>query len=400
MHRLRLIVSGLLLFGLSVQAAPADGNLPPRPSPSPKTEMFYAVAAHPDDEVFSWAYLEQLPATSYLVSVLATKGEGTESCLPAEDSRNRPGAEPQAPTPDGEPQAPTQAATFMHRLTGLNQHMWEDSTGPYKYEGPGSPVGEPDRGERHPLGDPWVGQGTEACKDARVASWHWYLDESYRIDGIGTDLEVTNDPEADDDYVGEFCPPGSKGAGRRWPALTSVGCVQVWADERGARVVFDLGNANWVDPPADWLDAMFTPEQVTAGLQAIRSNRSAWRLPLLPETGVFAQSLYTEVDVCPTYAYENPDHRVVQEAIRYTDQGLPLRAGALGCATDPFGDGATVRTVQADVGALIQKDWVSPVDGRRVGPVPVNYGWLLPEYVFPSCPDPFPTCFAWEIRSR
>ncbi len=34
------------------------------------------------------------------------------------------------------------------------------------------------------------------------------------------------------------------------------------------------------------------------------------------------------------------------------------------------------------------------------GNTQVANGWLFPEYEFPSCPDPFPTCYAWEVKSN
>ena len=349
-----------------------------------KTEQFYIAVAHPDDETTGWSYLEQLPKDTYTVFVLMTRGEATDSCLPPERSHNRPG---------GDALAPTDLGTFGMNLFNLETATREDSSGPYKYEGPDSRVGEPDKGERHPLGNPWVGQRTEACADARIASWHWFLDEQFRIDGIGTDLGVENDPEVDDDYQGKFCPPGHQGRGEGQPVEKQIGCAQVWANELGARVVYDLGDQGYVD--GDFLPTRFTSEQVTAALQTTRQSRADWGMPVLPETGVLSTNMYGDGEVCDRFA--GSDHDVINQAIRYTDQGLPLRAGVMmaECPHDQLGQGAEVREIVQSPTSAVLWSLMNPATGDRLGPALVNYGWLFPDYLFPGCLQ----CNYWEIRS-
>lgn len=380
-RKARLRVSATVVAGLiavSLMAIP-----PSALAEDGKRSAFYLVVAHPDDEGSVWSYLQQLPTDTYLISILMTRGEATDSCLSPQDANSQARSDALEPTHFG---------TFVNNIVGGNLTATpEESSGPYKYEGPDSPVGEPDKKERHPLGNPWVGQFSEACAEARVASWHWFLDQQFRNDGIGTDLAVENDPELDDDYQGMFCEPGHQGNGLGRPTEKQVGCAWVWADERGARVVFDLGDQGWVD--GAFLPTRFTPEQVTTALQMARENRLDWGIPALPEAGVVSGSRYGDGESCPRFS--GTDHDVVNQAIRYMEQGLPLRAGVMGCETDDLGQGASVRTLVESPTSLILWNLLNPVTEERMGAFVVNYGWLFPDYVFAGCP----VCYFWEVRS-
>ena len=376
LERLVAAATTVLLIA-SMASAPAMAAQ----SETSKTEQFYIAVAHPDDETTGWSYLEQLPKETYTVFVLMTRGEATDSCLPPQEAHNRPGSDALAPTNLG---------TFGMNF-GQPTGTREDSSGPYKYEGPDSPVDEPNKQERHPLGYPWVGQRTEACAEARIASWHWFLDEQFRIDGIGTDLAVENDPEVDDDYQGQFCPAGYQGRGEGQPVEKQIGCAQVWANELGARVVYDLGDQGYVD--GAFLPTRFTTEQVTAALQTTRQSRADWGIPELPETGVMTPNLYGDGDRCTRQA--GSDHDVVNRAIRFTDQGLPLRAGVMACQSDNLGDGTDVRQLVQSPTSAVAWSLMNPATGDRIGPALVNYGWVISDYLFPGCLD----CFYWEIRS-
>ena len=349
---------------------------------TPKQSTFYIAVAHPDDETTGWSYLEQLPRDTYTIFTLMTRGEATDSCLAPEEAKNQAGTDVLAPTDMG---------TFGRNLLGLPTSTAENSSGPYKYEGPDSPVGEPNKQERHPLGNPWVGQRTDACGDARIASWHWFLDEQFRIDGIGTDLAVVNDPEQDDDYKGQFCPPGHQGNGAGQPIEKQIGCAQVWANDLGARVVYDLGDQGYVD--GDFLPTRFTPEHVTAAFQNTRASRADWGIPTLPEIGVLSPNVYGDGERCSRFA--GSDHDVINEAIRYHDQGLPLRAGVMMCREDKLGDDTTVREIIQSPTSAVGWNLMNPATGDRIGPALVNYGWLIPDYVYPGCLD----CFYWEVHN-
>ena len=148
-----MVVAGLLgvaLYPASVAAAPVE-----------PTEMFYVVVPHPDDEPAAWSFIENIesegpapdgvPADfaksgTYTVFVILTQGEGTSSCLAAEDSTY---ADEIGSGQIGE------EAFWVEGFDYIN----ETRTGPYKYQGPDSPVGEPDLAERHP----WaiLGKGLE-----------------------------------------------------------------------------------------------------------------------------------------------------------------------------------------------------------------------------------------------
>ena len=347
-----------------------------------KDQQFYVVLAHGDDETAGWSYLEQLPKTTYTTFVLVTRGEGTNSCVTPEEAKSQAGTDLLAPSNIG---------TFGSQFE-LPTGTLEVSSGPYKYEGRDSPVGEPDKGERHPLGYPWVGQGSDACGDARIASWHWFLDEQFRIDGIGTDLAVAGDPEDDDDYKGTFCPSGHQGRGRGQPLDKQIGCARVWSDELGARVVYDLGDSRFMD--GTYYPSVFTADQVTAALQATRENRAKWGIPTLPETGVLTPNIYGDGTSCKkSHSF---DHDVVNQAIRHQDQGLPLRAGRMACAKDALGAGATVRHLVENPASLVARNLIDPVTGTRFGPALVNYGWLISDYMFFGCLE---NCIYWEVRT-
>lgn len=368
----------IALIGSLSQAARAGAQVLER------NQQFYVVVAHPDDEPDGWSYLQYLPPSTYTVFITVTRGEGTTSCKTKEEATREAGSDVLAPTNIG---------TFLSRLSpGLPTAQGEISTGPFKYEGPDSPVGEPDLGERHPLGNPWVGQNTEACADARIASWHWFLDGQFRIDGIGTDLAVVNDPEEDDDYRGRFCPAGHQGQGQGRPVEKQIGCAQVWADDRGARVVYDLGDADFIHDVHH--PSQFTTGQVTAALQTTRENRAKWGIPLLPETGVLSANPFGDGVSCDRA--NSFDHDVVNRAIRYHDQGLPLRVGRMYCETESLAEGADVRHIVENPASLVLRNLIDPATGTRVGPALVNYGWLFPDYVFWGCDV---NCLFWEVRS-
>ena len=109
----------------------------------------YAVSAHPDDEIYAWAQIQDRP-DDYIVFTLITEGEQTDSCQTADETKAGGG--------DPGPANGTVGEGFTGGEPGI--------LGPFKYQGPDSPVGEPDKGERRPLGNPWQGQGTKACGDA------------------------------------------------------------------------------------------------------------------------------------------------------------------------------------------------------------------------------------------
>lgn len=322
-----------------------------QPAETPRLEMFYSVAAHPDDEGSGWAMVAHRPQT-YVVMVTVTQGERTAFCKTAEESR---------PTRDPE-------AANGTIVEGLSE---ADGEGPFGYQGPDSPVEEPDKGERHPLGNPWKGKGSRACKNARIASWHWFLDEMALTDGGLPDMGVASDPEDDDSYEGRFCDTG-------------VGCAKVWTTEEGARVAFDLGDRGF--PYEDNPDPM-TSDDVTAALRALRANRAKWGLPALPERGVLANTYYytgTAVPLCANV--DHPDHEAVLKAIYETDQHAGPQFGAA-CRADARYQAHPGPALAQNPATMVRAMLINPLTEERIGPYVRNYGWLYGTYTFDTAPQ-------------
>ena len=363
-----------------------------------KDSMFYAVMAHPDDEQAGWNVV-RAHANDYIVFVTMTMGEGTYNCRTAEEAAEDGG-----------------------------------QGGPYSYQGPDSPVNETDLKERHPLGTPWVGQHSEACKRARIASWHWFLDDAYQLDAAkavlrdpaGADMGVVEDPWDDDDYQGRFCPEGD---GHPSPQHTihpgadpkdkhgqpmlwdpSLGCFDVWANEDGARIALDLGNGdpnfdyNGGTSVEDWPPATYDQADVGAALAEIRERRAEWGLPVLEENGMLAALFYDPVnargcDSLPPHAqkaltYDHPDHKVVSKALRYDDHGAGPQFGPILCSAEPLAEGAELEVYPTDPVTLVELNNIDFTTNDRLGPGPVNYGWLFERdiYGWAKSPDVF-----WKV---
>lgn len=364
-------VMGLALIG-PTHAAPSSHAL------SNKASMFYAVMAHPDDETAGWNLLRSR-SNDYIVFITMSMGEGTSFCWTPEKALD------------------------------------EGKGGPYGYQGPGSPIGEPNLGERDPLGNPWVGVHTEACKRARIASWHWFLDDAHDADAqgavardpLGTNMEVVEDPWDDDDYVGPFCAPGHQGNGDGRPIEKRIGCAHVWANDQGARIAFDLGNGdpafeyNGGNNGEDFPPSTFGRPEIAAALAMVREKRAEWGLPVLPETGMVAALFYdpTKSQGCSlpvkeyrdSVTYDHPDHAIVYESLRLDDHGAGPQYGPILCNTDPVTAGAALEVHPTDARLLVEMNNVDFTTNERLGAGPVNYGWLFPRdnYGWGKSPDVF-----------
>ena len=326
-----------------------------------KKDMLFVVSAHPDDEMNSWSMVEaNLDKDTYGVFVIMTKGEGTTSCLEPDDPHSWNGSHH------------TEAATFVE---GIEANITSAAkTGPYKYQGPGSPVRQEDKGERHPLGFPWEGQGSQACKDARVASWHWFLDDVHAKFGVGTSFQILEDPSSDDDYLGNVC-----GSTERADV-----CADVWANEHGARIAFDLGNTKAI-PLEDgtWIaeEPLFTVDDVIESIQTLLAERGQWGLPDLPGAGMVSASTYYKGTGCAEDT--NPDHKLIQDAVHGFDFGMGPQYGPLLCELDPYGSGSDRENQVLSPQTLVEIQYVDPVTESRAGSLlNENYGWLFPTYLY------------------
>lgn len=365
MNRIGRTLATLLVLLLAAAVSPAAAL----PLPLPKTGVFYVVVPHPDDEFNIWSMIQAHSATDYIVWISLTQGEGTVSCLDEHSSKNE------------EPPYEPGAATWL--AEGLDYTAYK--TGPYRYQGPNSPVGQPNLGERHPYGDPWQGLHTQACKDARIASWHWFLDDTEHL-GSGASLGIGDDPWQDDDYQGRRCPPGAGGSGPGRPISKRIGCADVWSDTNVARVSFDLGNLAFGAEEGNLL----THEEVVAAVETVRDDRAAWGIPLLPERGMVSAGVYfagNPGDPTCLDQDDHRDHRVVQEVLSQHDFGAGPQYGPSSCPSDPNLKGAGAVFLPADPATLVAVQYVDPHTRERIGPGPVNYGWVFSTYGFNKSKD-------------
>jgi hypothetical protein len=363
---------------LSALAVLASAVVPPAAAHAQeaKSSIFYLVEAHPDDEVPGWQLIDDFQ-DHYTVFVMLTHGERSVACLSAEESHSYPY---QTKGEGGEP-----------------------TVGPYRYEGPDSPVGEPDQGERHPIGDPWQGLDTRECGRAKVASWHWFLDDVAALDpglpDFGISKSATGDPWVDDDYQGSFCvrkKPGKSRSKNPHPH-DELGCADVWANDFGARVLFDLGDGGWPAWDSDYLEPNpFDEEDVVAAVDRVRSNRVEWGLPGLPEAGLMAAAPGCDPIEAGDRAHR--DHEAVQNALYEHDFEIGPQFGVVcdGTTNSAGGTIAGALSGQVNRGSPDRRyvespsptqgpdavEWRElnvddPVTNSRISPVGINYGWIV-----------------------
>ena len=116
--------------GLAVLLLTVAGILVPiSPSDAAPVQISYIVAAHPDDEYSLWSLVTGSTG-NYKVLIYLTHGEQTSACMSASETT---------------------------------------SFGPYWYQGPSSPVGQPNYSEINArgTGTSWAGRWTTTCRDAR-----------------------------------------------------------------------------------------------------------------------------------------------------------------------------------------------------------------------------------------
>ncbi|MGH8903132.1 MAG: hypothetical protein ACRDYA_16040 [Egibacteraceae bacterium] len=188
-------------------------------------------------------------------------------------------------------------------------------------------------GEYKPSPNPYVGQQTSNCERARINSWQRFLN-----DMAGVDPYLSYNPP----YKGSF------GRARAF---------KVWADDKSARISFDLG------------DGDLTPEKVTSAIQAVRSERSKL-FPTLPEYGVIGSAYLNPSDSRCVFN-DHPDHRAVAVALFRTDQGTPGPQWGRTCRHDP--DVSQIARVDNDT---YHHAMYVDARGFRHGFFQRAYGWL------------------------
>ncbi|MBH0007915.1 hypothetical protein [Salinibacterium sp. SWN1162] len=268
------------------------------------------VGPHPDDEFQYWSLFEDR-ADVYSVVVLLTRGEQTGFCSPE----------------------------------GL-EAGWQPELEP-------APEPLPDA------------QYSEACAEARVNSFVNYFvdmaDSDATVPGRFAPVE-TSAPVPDPDGV--VCRIDETDE-----CLVST-TVDVYRDldDRGALLVFDLGDGDLSEAEVAWaLDSTidtFVPQLVgddvhIAGIVGSYST---------PEGGY---------EGC--FAYPHPDHIAIDEALWATDFGAGFQASAT-CATDPRRQLFDRVSDAATDAAFATEAIEGSTDEKRTGAHTANFGWLHGTY--------------------
>jgi hypothetical protein len=289
------------------------------PAAAAPSRISYVVVAHPDDEWSGWSLVTGSTG-NYKVFIIMTRGEETGACT-----------------------------------TGSTN----GTDGRYWYEGPDSPVGQPDYAEINPLGtggNPWQGQWTSACSNARrYATRRFLLDRAAKDSAIPSGLS----------YLGRFefsgntragIPPQRNDGGNVYTSNSAVAYSS--SNGMGTVIFFDLG------------DADLTAEEVEWAVLAVKKNKSALGIPTdLPDyNGIaasFRNAVYSDCE-----AYDHRDHKAVHVAFFNYDMNIGRQYGRT-CTTDPDRY-RTDSLTSAEHGG----NWEMS-GSTRIGPGRRRYGWVV-----------------------
>ncbi|MBH0022664.1 hypothetical protein [Salinibacterium sp. SWN248] len=268
------------------------------------------VGPHPDDEFQYWSLFENR-ADVYSVVVLLTRGEQTGFCAPEGfEAGWQPDLEP---APEPIPEAKYSEACAEARVNSFVQYfsdmVQEDETIPGRFADPVTSA---------PLPDP----NGVVCR----------IDETDECT-VSTTVDVYRD-----------------------------------LDDRGALLVFDLGDGDLSDAEVEWalratLDT-FVPELVgdDATIAGIVGSYST------PEGGYAG-----------CFAYPHPDHIAIDTVLWATDFGAGFQAAAT-CATDPRRQLFDRVSDAATAAAFATEPVENSDDVYRTGAHTANYGWLHATY--------------------
>jgi len=266
----------------------------------PERTVNLAVVPHPDDEFQMWSLLEHTP-DEYKVFVSLTRGEETAFCEP---------------------------------------DLLESGL-------------QADLGEVPPSPEP-AGRWTPECEEARMASLLGYLTQMSQ-----TDPSIPGDFEA---LPTVTLPAGDTAICRTDDGAERCGAdvreVRVWKDreDRGAVLVFDLGDGDLTAEESEWAMRSVISQREELGIDA--------DLRIASVLGAFANDHHA------CFSYPHPDHLAVHEALRTRDLDAGPQLAAT-CFLDPA----------QSLTALVGRDSADAAfelapDGTRLGAHPRHYGWL------------------------
>jgi hypothetical protein len=304
------------------------------PAHAAPVQLSYVILPHEDDEWSTWSLVHG-STSNYKVFIYMTSGEQTGAC----NSTSNP------------------------------------SGGPRWYQGPGSPVGQPNYSEIDPAQGQWNeatqavpgGTWSAACSNARRLSTRNFLNDRAAQDGaLPAGFPATHSLTTC--FAGNTAagvPPSRTDGGN----LVTVGanCVRVYnaTNGNGKLLFFDMG------------DGDLTKEEVLWAIQKVQANKTTLGIPNLPHLnaiGAFRNGVMG--GTCEFY--NHGDHLAVHQALWTYDMDIGRQYGRT-CAADPDSlpaNGGRTNTIPA----ATQSHNFSMSGATRVGPGERRYGWLTSTY--------------------
>lgn len=317
------LLIGTLIYAPEAQAAPV--------------QISWFVASHPDDEFSSWSLITGSTG-NYKVMIYSTRGEQTGSCMTASEAG------------------------------GAN--------GPYQYQGPLSPVAQPDYGEINPMGagyDIWSGgRWTSTCAEARMSGLLGFLDDKAASDpaipsGFTQRADYSNTTSPCQTNTVEGVPPQRIDGTAPYEVTTTAREIRVYdaSNGMGKVIFFNLG------------DGDLKMQEVKWAVDCVRANKLLFGIPTtLPDVnaiGPFFNDRYTSCQ-----SYPHTDHNAVHDALWNYDMVNGKQWGR-SCASDPD----TATTAGGRTNTLTATEHANTIAGStttRTGPLQRRYGWLIQGY--------------------
>jgi hypothetical protein len=280
------------------------------------TKMKYFVTPHQDDEFEMWSQVENDPS-SYKVFIYPSRGEQTAFCDP------------------------------QGYLAGYQA------------------------GLEFPAGVTPTGLYTASCEQSRNDSMIRYFtdmsDSDPTIPGRLVYKGKTGQfPTNGVDICRKDSSPTVNG-----PCTTRDTSAEVWVDalNRGAVVVFNVGEGDQTQPEVTW------------AIQTVLNSRVALGLNSTLPNDLLLGGYFNNVAGNGCAFYDNADHLAVHRAIRYVRYNV-REQGAAGCAVNPDmtikpGTAAGQGTVEP---SNVESAFQIGTNGERIGAHVANYGWLHQTY--------------------
>ena len=280
------------------------------------TKMKYFVSPHQDDEFQMWSQIENDP-TSYKVFIYPSRGEQTVFC-----------------EVDG------YAAGYQKNL-------------------------------EFPAGVTPTGKYSRSCEQSRIDSTIRYFTDMSDSDPTLPGRLVYKGQTGQLPANGvDICRKDSEPAANG-PCTTRDTSAEVWVDSlnRGAVVVFNVGEGDQTQPEVTW------------AIQTVLNNRKTLGLNSTLPNDLLLGGYFNNVAGNGCNFYENTDHLAVHRAIRYVRYNV-REQGAAACSVNPDitikpGTAAGQGTVDA---ANVNAAFEVAANGERIGAHVANYGWLHTSY--------------------